>query len=59
MLKLFCLPSEAVHSRGSKFFPFRVDIFSEGLGVQESKQEVTKVVSLGSLLCLKYTTIDY
>ena len=31
---------------GSKFFPFRVDYFSEGSAVQESKQEVTKVVSL-------------
>ena len=30
----------------SIFLPFRVDPFSEGLGVQESKQEVTQVVSL-------------
>ena len=27
-------------------FPFRVDPFSEGLGVQESNQCATKVVSL-------------
>ena len=27
-------------------FSFRVDTFSEGLGMQESIQEVTKVVSL-------------
>ena len=32
--------------RGSKFFPFRVDPFLEGLDVQKRKQEVTKVVSL-------------
>ena len=29
----------------STFFPFK-DLFSEGTGEQESKQEVTKVVSL-------------
>ena len=26
---------------GSKFFPFRVDSFSKGLGVQETKPEAT------------------
>ena len=31
---------------GSKFFPVRVDSFQKGLGVQENKQEVAKVVSL-------------
>ena len=31
---------------GSKFFPYRVDPFSEGIGLQKSKHEVTKVVSL-------------
>ena len=31
---------------GSKFFPFRVDHFSEGAGVQKSDQEVMKDVSL-------------
>ena len=31
--------------QGSKFFPFRVDSFSKG--VQESKQEITKIVFLG------------
>ena len=30
----------------SKIFPFRVDTSSEGLGMHESKQKVTKVVSL-------------
>ena len=30
----------------NKFFPFKVDSFQKGLGVQESKQEVTKVVFL-------------
>ena len=34
---------------GSKFFPFRVDPFQKGLGVQESKQEVTKVISLAKM----------
>ena len=29
-----------------KFFPFGEDVFSEELGVQESNQEVTKVVIL-------------
>ena len=28
----------------SKFFPFRKDLFSEGTGVQENKQEVLKKV---------------
>ena len=31
---------------GSKFFPFIEDAFSEGLGVQENKQEVSKVLAL-------------
>ena len=31
--------------RGSKVFPFRINPFSEGVGIQESKREVTKVVS--------------
>ena len=31
---------------GSKFFPFRVDPNQKGLGVQESKKEVTHVISL-------------
>ena len=31
---------------GSKFFPFRVDLTSEGFGVQEGKQETIKVASL-------------
>ena len=29
----------------SKFFPFSVDPFQKGLGVQESNQEVTKVIT--------------
>ena len=33
-------------SKESKFFPLRTDPFSEGIGEQECKQEVTKVVSL-------------
>ena len=31
---------------GSKFYSYRVDPFQKGLGVQESKQEVTKFDSL-------------
>ena len=54
LTKMFRLPSEkGVCSKrkefapmGSKFFPFRVDAFSEGLSLQEFKQEDTKVVSL-------------
>ena len=50
----FYLPSEKEYALkgknllplGSKFFLFRVDPFQMGLGVQESKQEVTKFVSL-------------
>ena len=34
----------------SKLFPFRVDLISEGIRVQESKQEVTKVVSLVKIM---------
>ena len=60
--KLFSLPSKKVYSKrtefvplGSIFFPFKVDSFSFKVdsfsekscaGVQLSKQEVTKVVSL-------------
>ena len=33
-------------AKGSSYFPFRVNPFSKGLHVQESKQEVIKVVSL-------------
>ena len=41
------LPSENGSAlKRSKFFPFRVDCFSEGVRVQEGKEEVTKVVSL-------------
>ena len=32
--------------KGSKFFPFRVDPFSEKIGEQESKQDVTKLSPL-------------
>ena len=31
---------------GSKFFLFKVDAFQKGHGVEESKQEVTKVIPL-------------
>ena len=49
----FSLPSEKEStlkgkfaSKGSKFLPFRVDPFSEGLAGRESSLEVTEVVSL-------------
>ena len=53
-LVLFCLLSEkGVNSKKkesahkvSKYFPFRVDPFQKGLGVQECKQEVTKQLVL-------------
>ena len=32
--------------RGSKFLPFTIDIFPEGILVQESRQEPTNIVSL-------------
>ena len=32
--------------RGSKFFPFRVDPFQKELHVEESNQEIMKVVSI-------------
>ena len=40
---------EEFATMGSKFFPFRVDSFQNELGVQKSKQEVTKVASLVKL----------
>ena len=52
------LKKERICSTGSKFFPFRIDSFSEqkmfslkilsnkGLGVQERKQEVIKFCPL-------------
>ena len=51
--ELFCLSSEKGSTLkgknllpGSKLFPFRVEPFLQGIGVQESKQTLTKVVSL-------------
>ena len=47
-----CIPSEkGAFPKGknllvSKFFPFRIDPFHTRLGVQESKQEITKVLYL-------------
>ena len=43
-----CFPSLLKREllKKKKSFPFRVDPFSEGTGVHEGKQEVTKVVSL-------------
>ena len=42
LLTLFCLPSEeGLILNGNNLLPFQ-----KGLGVQESKQEITKVVSL-------------
>ena len=35
---------------GSKFFPFGVDPFQKGFGVQKSKQEVTKIFSFLQIL---------
>ena len=49
----FCFPSESVTSKrkefapfGDKFFPLRVHPFQQELELQESKQEMTEVVSL-------------
>ena len=45
-------------SHENEFFAFREDLFSEGTGMQVSKQEVTKVVSLvktnGGKICEVY-----
>ena len=53
LVKVFCLLSEKVSTvkgifslRGCKFFPFRLDSFQKGFAMQESKHEITKVVSL-------------
>ena len=35
---------DRICSRGSKFFPFRVYPFQNGLDIQKSKQEITKVI---------------
>ena len=50
LLLSFCLPfkwsrflKEKICSYWSKFFPFRVDPIWKGLGIQESKQQVSKV----------------
>ena len=42
---LFWLPSEKGFTApiGSKFIPYRVDLFSEGARCQEGKQKITKV----------------
>ena len=40
LLKMFLSPSEKGSSlKGKNFFPFRVDPFQKGLGLQESKQD--------------------
>ena len=53
--KLVCLSSENRSAlRGTKFFVFKVEpFFQNGTGVQETKQETTKVVSLIKQ-CRKY-----
>ena len=43
---LFLKKSFVFFPNTNKCVPFRVDPFSEGNGVQESKQQVTNVVSL-------------
>ena len=45
LLKRGLIKKERICSLRSKFFSFRVDPFQKGLGVQESKQEVTNVDS--------------
>ena len=54
VLKLFCLPSEKKYTlkgkyllhMGANLLAFKVDTFSEMPCCAESKQEITKVVSL-------------
>ena len=41
-----CSKKNEFAPRRSKFFPFRVDPFQKGLGVQKNEQEVRNVASL-------------